>query len=81
MESILYICRLCLKAFRSHGWALRHEEACIGAMQVVMLDGPQIRLDYRSEMMESAAEPRYADPNSTGMTLVKTLKPASIRRP
>jgi len=43
MESILYICRLCLKAFRSHGWALRHEEACIGAMQVVMLDGPQIR--------------------------------------
>ena len=57
MESMLYICRLCLKAFRSHGWALRHEEACIGAMQVVMLDGPQIRLDYRSEMMESAAEP------------------------
>ena len=57
MESILYVCRLCLKAFRSHGWALRHEEACIGAMQVVMLDGPQIRPDYRSEMMESAGMP------------------------
>jgi len=26
-------------------------------MQVVMLDGPQIRLDYRREMMESAGEP------------------------
>jgi len=26
-------------------------------MQVVMLDGPQIRLDYRREMMESAGTP------------------------
>ena len=57
MESILYVCRLCLKAFRSHGWALRHEEACIGAMQVVMLDGPQIRPNYRDEMVESAVMP------------------------
>ena len=54
MESILYICRLCLKAFRSHGWAVRHEEGCIGSIQVVMLDGPQIRPNYRDEMMDSA---------------------------
>ncbi len=46
MESILYICRLCLKTFRSHGWAVRHEETCIGAIQVVMLDGPQIRPEH-----------------------------------
>ena len=56
MESILYICRLCLKTFRSHGWALRHEEACTGAMQVVMLDGPQIRLGL-GEMVQSVGEP------------------------
>jgi hypothetical protein len=56
MESILYICRLCLKAFRSHGWALRHEEACVGAIQVVMLDGPQIRLGL-GEMVQSVGEP------------------------
>ena len=48
MESILYICRLCLKAFRSHGWANRHEEGCAGAIQVVMLDGPQLRPLARS---------------------------------
>ena len=56
MESILYICRLCLKTFRSHGWALRHEEACTGAIQVVMLDGPQIRPGF-DEMVQSGGKP------------------------
>jgi len=58
MESILYVCRLCLKAFRSHGWAVRHEEACVGAIQLVMLDGPQIRPKYKEEMMQSAGDAR-----------------------
>ena len=52
MESILYICRLCLKTFRSHGWALRHEETCTGAIQVVMLDGPQIRPEHLRSLIE-----------------------------
>ena len=56
MESILYICRLCLKTFRSHGWALRHEETCTGAIQVVMLDGPQIRPGFE-EMVQSVGKP------------------------
>ena len=53
MESILYICRLCLKTFRSHGWATRHEEGCVGAIQVVMLDGPQTR----AEILHSVVQP------------------------
>ena len=29
---------------------MRHEEACIGAMQVVMLDGPQIRPEHSHDV-------------------------------
>jgi len=36
---------------------MRHEEGCIGAIQVVMLDGPQIRPNYKDEMLESAGKP------------------------
>ena len=57
MESTLYVCRLCLKAFRTHGWALRHEEACVGAIQVVMLDGPQIRPEYQKDVALSVGLP------------------------
>jgi hypothetical protein len=53
MDMVLYVCRLCLKSFRSQGWAARHEETCIGEIQVVMLDGPQIR----PEMARTVVEP------------------------
>ena len=53
MDIMLYICRLCLKSFRSQGWAIRHEETCIGAIQLVMLDGPQTR----PEMARTVVEP------------------------
>ena len=31
---------------------MRHEEACIGAMQVVMLDGPQVRPEHMPSLIE-----------------------------
>ena len=57
MDIMIYVCRLCLKSFRSQGWAMRHEEGCIGAIQMVMLDGPQIRPNYKDDMVESAIKP------------------------
>ena len=57
MDMVLYVCRLCLKSFRSQGWAARHEETCIGEIQVVMLDGPQIRPEYQKDVALSVGLP------------------------
>ena len=46
MDMMIYICRLCLKSFRSQGWAARHEEGCFGMIQMGMLDGPQVRPEH-----------------------------------